>query len=251
MEDLDLNKLLYGVSQGHNVNLPSGTVATIREMTGHDQRKFMNKTSLATGAGINDLLANCTESIDGEALPADPKARNTMMLELLAGDRQALLFAIRKYSLGDDFMFTMECPNCKKRESWEVNLNDQAFEMHSAPLGKEKYLEYDSEVKPGVHVRVRLLDGYGEMDALKKSNTADTLTDLEIRLPQVQNGQGNYTGIKLNAVPDRFIGELRKKLRENEGRLDTRVTITCKNCLDPITFDLLQVPDFMIPNVIY
>jgi hypothetical protein len=251
MEDLDINKLLYDVSQGHSVTLPSGAVATIREMTGHDQRKFLNKTSLSNGSAINDLLGNCIDTIDELALNDDPKVRTTQILDMLAGDRHCLLFSIRRFSLGDDFNFTMECPQCKKRETWEVNLKDEAFEMTPYPFGREKVLEYKSEVRPGLVVKIKFLDGHGEMAALRKANALDLLTDLEVRIPQYKDDKGNWVGIKLNQVPDRIIAELRKQLRSAEGRLDSRVTIICKACGDPATFDLLQVPDFMIPNVTY
>lgn len=250
MEDLDINKLLYDVSKGQSVTLPTGSVATIREMTGHDQRKFLNKTNLNNGSAINDLLAACTETIDELALSDEPKVRNTQVLDLLSGDRQALLFSIRRYSLGDEFSFTMDCPNCSKRETWEVNLKDEAFETTPYPLGKQKVLEYKSEVRPGLEIKVKMLDGHCEMASLRKANTMDLLVDLEVRLPQVKDAKGNWTGIKLNLVPDKIISELRARLKKFEGTVDSTVTVVCKNCSEPARFELLQVPDFMIPNVI-
>jgi len=247
-EELDISKLLYDVKQGFVVLLPSGSSATVREMTGHDQRKFMNKTALANGTAINDLLANCTDTIDDQPLPSDPKERVTAILDLLEGDRSALLFGIRRHSLGDEFIFTMECPHCKRKETWEVDLASQDFSFKAYPHGKDKAIEYDSKVLPGLTVKVRLLDGHGSMAVMKKGDAMDLLTDLEVRLPQYKN-KDQWVGMKLQLVSDRVLGELRQKLREAEGQVDSRVTVTCKNCSNPATFDLLQVPDFMIPNV--
>ena len=251
-ETPDIQALLYGLGEVRELTLPSGKTATVREMTGKEQRSFSDRNKLMSGVAVNELLAACTDTLNGESLPADPKARLELVTDLLAGDRQTLLFNIRLESLGKDFHFTTKCPNCQVKGEWEVNLADaEAFPITPYRDGDNRFVEYDSTVRPGLHIKLNLLDGAAELKAAKKRNTMDTLTDLELRVPQVLNpGTGAYMPIMLNKVGDALIAEMRQELRKAEGFQDSKVTIICASCGQQAEFDLLQLPDFLIPSVI-
>jgi len=247
---VDMMALLYGLSDVKTITLPSGRVATVKEMTGKEQRNFTDKVKVMNGTAINELLAACVDSLDEADLPSDYKAKMDLVTSLLSGDRQALLFNIRRESMGDDFNFKTKCPQCAVESEWEVNLSDvDSFPITPYPMGNERMVEYDSTVRPGLHIRFSLMDGVAEMKALKKRNSMDLLTDLELRNPQFLNN-GVYTPILLNKVGDKLLAELRKTVREHEGFQDTSVKINCANCATEVSFDLLEQPDFMIPSVI-
>lgn len=248
---VDIQALLYGLGDVKTLTLPSGKTATVREMTGKEQRGFTDRNKVNNGTAINELLAACVDTLNDETLPADPKVRLDIVTNLLSGDRQTLLFNIRKESLGSDFHFKTKCPNCKVESDWEVDLADEAsFPITSYKLGDERVLEYDSKVRPGLHFRISFIDGNAELKALKRRHSADLITDLELRNPQVRDEAGNYVPVILNKMGDKLIAEMRTIVKEHEGFQDTKVTVFCTGCNSEVQFDLLQQPDFMIPSVI-
>ncbi len=255
-----LSDLLYTRSENDTVPLPSGKVANVREMTGHEQRNFMNRAKLTNGTAIQELLAACTLSMDGVDLPTDEKERSKYVLDLLSADRRALMFGIRRHSLGDEFMFTTQCPQCKSKETWEVNLSDKdAFPVTPCPNGDTRQHVYESKIRTGLTIQFNLMDGNAEMTILRKGEAMDILTDLEMRRPKalasVTNTKDGTTSdqwvpIQLAKVSDSLIAELRRVIREQEGDIRTKVKVICKKCESEVEFDLLQVPDFMTPSVI-
>lgn len=247
---VDIQALLYGLGEVKTITLPSGKTATVKEMTGREQRSFSDRNKINNGTAMNELLANCTESINEQDLPSDLEERKNIVGNLLSGDRQTLLFNIRKESVGSNFQFKTQCPVCKKKGEWEVELTDEQFPIHPYPLGDVRYFTYKSEVTPGLEFRINFMDGIGELKAVKKRSTADLLTDLELRLPAVKDAAGNWVGVQLNRMGDKLIAEMRQQIRKYEGYQDTKVTVYCDGCEAEVQFDLLQQMDFMIPSVI-
>jgi hypothetical protein len=250
---MSLNDLLYGAPGTGTVALPTGGVATVVEMTGKEQRNFMNRGKVANGTAIQDLLGACVDTFKGEALPTDEKERSKFILDMLSGDRAALLFGIRRASFGDTFMFKTRCPFCEAEDEWEVDLSDaEAFKVTPYPLGTQKTVTYESEVRPGLNITVNLLDGHAEMKVLKNQVTADILSDLEARQPRAKDpDREQLVRIDVNRLSDKLITEMRRKLREFEGSIDTTVHATCKTCGKDVSFDLLQLQDFTIPSMTY
>lgn len=247
---MSIQELLYATPTSNEVDLPSGGKATVREMTGHDQRAFINKAKLMSGVAVQELLANCTLSVKDSPLPEDKPERIKFIQNMLSGDRATLLFSIRIFSLGNDFTFTGECPSCKERGQWEVDLSDKhSFPITHYPAGEQRIMEYESKVRPGLKFQYTQMDGTAEMSMLRKRSTADLLTDLELRNPKVWDGK-TYVAVRLNDIQNSLIDEMRAVIRQGEGQIDSTVKIACQKCGEESQFDLLQVPDFMTPNVI-
>jgi hypothetical protein len=223
-------------------------------MTGHEQRNFMNRAKLTNGSAIQELLSACTVSVDGNEGPGEPKARNEWVLDMLSADRRALMFGIRRHSLGNEFMFTTQCPSCRTKETWEVNLGDKsAFPVTPCPHGDAKEFLYESKIRKGLIFKLHLLDGNAEMSILRKRDEADMLTDLEMRKPKVEVADGEQTSwvpVALSKLPDSLIAEMRREVKAAEGDIRSTVKVICKTCQSEVEFDLLQIPDFMTPSVI-
>lgn len=249
----DLQSALYTLAESDSVDLPTGQTATIREMTGNEQRNFMNRTKQMNGTAVQELMSACTETVNGEVLPVDPVSRTKFFLDMLSGDRQALVFNIRRHSLGSDFNFSSKCPNpeCGKESMWEVDLSDkESFKIKPYKNGLQRLIQYDSSVVPGLKIQFSHLDGHAEMAILRKRNNINSLTDLELRLPQAWEPANNrWVSIMLPKLTDRVITEMRKTIREYEGGLDSKVTLICEHCQSEVQFNLLLQPDFMTPNV--
>lgn len=251
----EINKLLYTLSDNDIVTLPSGKVASIREMTGHEQRNFMNRAKLTNGTAVQELLAACTLSIDDVPLPDAPDARNKFVLDMLSADRQALMFGIRRHSLGDVFRFTTQCPSCRTSDTWEVDLSDaSAFPVTPCPKGDDREFAYSSTVRSGLVIKFKLLDGNAELSIIRKRDAVDLLTDLEMRQPKAlakgADDVDTWVPVALNRCSDTLIAEMRRQVRDAEGKIQSTVKVICKNCQSEVEFDLLQLPDFMTPSVI-
>lgn len=248
----ELNDLLYGLQDSDTVTLPSGKIATIKEMTGAEQRSLMNPTKLNNGTAVQDLMGACVETLDGEPLPELKDDRTKLILNLLAVDRKCLVFNIRRHSLGHEFMFSTKCPTCATKGEWEVDLsNKEQFPVRPCPYGDQRTYQYESKNRPGLTIQFSLLTGNEEMAALRRKATIDTLTDLEMRKPtalKIVDSKETWIPISLQRLPDSLISEMRKIVRTVEGDVETRVIVTCQNCSDVVRFDLMEQQDFMIPS---
>lgn len=249
-ESFNLQDSLYSLTDSDLVDLPTGVSAEVREMTGNEQRNFMNRTKQMNGTAVQELLGACTVTFDGKPLPGDPVERTNFLLSMLSGDRATLVFHIRRHSLGSDFHFGAKCPNpeCKKDNMWEVDLSiKEDFPLTPYKHGNQKIVEYESTARPGLKIQYSHLDGHAEMSIFRKRNALTSLSDLEQRIPKAWDGK-TWVGIALNKVPDRLITELRQHIKANEGNIRTTVDLVCPNCDHEISFDLLQQPDFMTPS---
>jgi len=247
-EQNEILAALYGNRAPVDVTLPSGKKATVREMTGADQRNFMNRSKLMNGMAIQELLANCTETVGEDALPADDNKRLQFVLDMLSGDRTTLLFQIRRHSIGDSFEFATECPQCKVRNDWEVDLNDPtAFQVRPYPNGDSRIIEIDVL---GMKMKFKPLDGNDEMRILRMRQNADSLTDLSLRSVHVKVEE-TWVPLELGKMQEKYLNELRKQVRANEGELDSTVKLPCPSCGAEVVFNLIEQPNFITPNMDY
>lgn len=247
-EQNEILAALYGNRAPVDVDLPSGKHATVREMTGADQRSFMNRSKLMNGSALQELIANCTETVAGEPLPSDDNKRLQFILDMLSGDRMTLVFQIRRHSIGDSFEFATECPQCRTRNDWEVDLSDpEAFKLRPYPNGDSRIIMIDVL---GTKMRFKPLDGNDEMRILRMRQTADSLTDLSLRSIHV-NVNETWVPLELNKLQEKYLNEIRKQVRINEGELDTSVKLSCPNCASQVSFNLIEQPNFITPNMDY
>lgn len=248
--DFNLQSALYSLDDSDLVALPTGVSASIREMTGNEQRNFMNRTKQLNGTAIQELLGACTETYADQPVSTDPVVRTKFFLDMMSGDRYTLVFHIRRHSLGDEFRFGAKCPNpeCRHEASWEVDLSvKEDFPLKPYMYGALKVIEYNSTCREGLKVQYTHMDGNAEMVMLRKRNTANSLTDLELRNPQAWDGK-RWVPISLNRIPDKLITELRQEIKKTEGGIRTTVDVICEKCENEVSFDLLQQQDFMIPS---
>lgn len=227
------------------ITLPSGREATVTEMTGLDQRALNDRGKMANGSAVNEVLLRCVSSVDGV------KPDEADILSLPSADRKTLLFHIRKYSLGDTFEFKSKCPSpdCGQESEWEVNLNEQEFPI-TPYKSKDKTIEVDSKLIPGLRWKFSILDGYGEMRAVKiPRNKLCSFTDLELRNIQCQVNEEVWTLVNLDKAKSGILKELRDIISEWEGDLDDTVTLTCPKCGAEVKFQLILQPSFMIPGM--
>ena len=94
--------------------------ARVRELNGYDE-EFMSRRDPAKNPAIyiTDLLERGVESIGGV------KPSRVVIQQLLAGDRNQLLLAIRKAAYGPEVKFTLtECETCGQGSDIIINIDD-------------------------------------------------------------------------------------------------------------------------------
>lgn len=242
---------LYTLGEAQEFPLPSGRKATVREMTGLEQRAFSNKAKMSTGESIQELLMACVVTLDGEMLPSNKQAREQAITDMLSGDREALTFYIRKVSLGDSFTFKAKCPaqGCNHAGEYEVDLANPDFTLTPYLHGTEKVITFNSQLLPDTQFRYTHLDGHSELHLIRNRNKFNATSDLEARRIKTYDAANDkWLDVDVARLPDRIIKEIRAHVRSTEGSLDTKVVVTCAACAQELTFNLLMLPDFMIPS---
>lgn len=90
--------------------------AEVRELTGEDEEALAKQTS--PGKVLLAILERGTVSIGGK------RATRKMLDDLLTGDRDTLLLAIRRATFGDEVTMTARCSECGEFSDFEINLKD-------------------------------------------------------------------------------------------------------------------------------
>lgn len=249
-------ELLYSRS-GESVALPSGISAQVVQMSGVEQKLMTDKNQMLAGTAINKVLANCVTFLDDNAIEGLPlEDRMAIMNRMLSADRQALLFHIRKASLGSVFQFKTKCPECEQAGDWEVNLEDTAFECtpfvfdtNADGTPNKQYHEWTHS--SGIQFRANYLTGADEMLAVKNRMKLHGISDLEMRQVRFCNPEKDNAWELVNAanLRGKIIEDIRAEMRKVEGKQDDSVTIICTNCQQEASFTLLDTPGFLIPSV--
>ena len=251
-----LLELLYSRS-GVEVTLPSGATAQIIQMSGIEQKLMTDKNQMLSGAAINKVLANCTQVLNDQDLTTlSTEDKMAVMNRLLSADRQALLFHIRKVSLGSTFQFGAKCPECEHQGEWEVNLNDAGFQCKQFTFDVNEdgspNKQFHEWVHPaGIRFRANYLTGADELLAVKNRTKLHGISDLEMRQVRFLNTDKDNMWQLISAAQLRgnLIEDIRAEMRRVEGEQDDTVTVSCTNCQQEVSFTLLDTPGFLIPSV--
>jgi len=102
-------KLYPPTSAAHNVE-----TVEIRPMTAHDEDILTSPALQKRGTVVTELLQGC--------LYADPGVKKINVRELVSGDRDALMIAIRSISYGSDYNAETHCPQCDNKEKHVFSL---------------------------------------------------------------------------------------------------------------------------------
>jgi len=123
----------------------------LRPLTGRDEEFLLESDSAAPMVvRVTELLTRCIQYMAGrEAVSRDAVAA------LVAGDREALLWQLRRLTLGEQVQATLQCPaeNCGK--PMDLSLSIDALLQDAYP---DAQAEYECE-RQGLTIRFRLPTG--------------------------------------------------------------------------------------------
>ena len=203
----------------------------IRAMTAREEDILTSKALIKKGTVISHLLKSCMidKSIDPE--------------EMLAGDRNAVMVALRVTGYGAEYKVEVDCPACQARSKQSFNLGELAINrLGIEPVSHGVNLfEFDMPVTKA-KVRFKFLTGRDEQEIMvqqerqkKQGQRAENLITSRLRYSIVSvNGVNDKSKLDMfiRNMPARDSLSFRKHLDANEPGIQMKSWMDCNSCLE-------------------
>ena len=217
--------------------LPSGIEVEMQEMTGREEALLTNKRLAMTGESLNKVLKNCTLSIDDNI-----DVKESDILDLLSGDRMAMLIHLRQISFGDECELNLRCGDgdCNGVALITVDLNDVSIKKY----GEKR--EFEITLPSGKKVTFVLLNGHMEkrLAALEKP---DVHASMLMRVKCIDGRPPNKDTITEMSARD--INALRSAMEDVDAGPDTLIETSCPKCGARIRTRLEGESGFFFPSL--
>lgn len=204
----------------------------IKSMTAREEDILMSSALIKQGKVLSQLLASC---IVDKTIDPD---------ELLSGDRNALMVAIRITGYGASYSAVTNCPHCSAKSKQEFNLGDLSIKrLEIDPVGEDQNIFECKLPVTGKTVHFKFLSGREEEERSISISRMKRLTggqavdrDVTSRLEyQVVAIDGisdrNAIGQFISKMPARDSRALRRHIKDNEPGIDLSVDMKCPECL--------------------
>lgn len=230
-----------------NSGLQDTETLEIKPMTAKEEDILTSRAYIKNGTVISKLINSCL--IDKSINPDD----------LISGDRNALLIALRITGYGSDYKLEISCPECGKT-------NKSTFDLSQLPI---KRLRIDP-VELGTNifeiqlpvtkktVKVKFLNGHDEREMMiinerkKKSgfNVENSVTDKLSRsiLEIAGITDKNKINLFVQNMPARDSLALRRFLDDHEPGVDMKSHMVCSHCHEESEVDLPIGASFFWPD---
>lgn len=207
---------------------PDGSLVTearVREIQGTEE-DLLAARNISGGKKLTQLIGNCLEQLG----PMTDKPFLTRIAqELTVGDRTFLTLAIRRVTLGDVFPYEDQCPECKVKTVFSIDLS--TLDVKKMPDPKQRV--FDVALPSGRSARYHVMTGKDE-EQLSKVDIRDRLSAaILVRLDLLEGMPVTLDIVKGLGMRDRQF--LREQFEDNEGGVDSSLELDCPNC--GITFD--------------
>lgn len=191
-----------------------------REMAGPEEDILASRLSVSQK--ITHILSNCVLEL---GTIKDPILAKKYIQKLVVTDRWFYLVHLRALSLGPDYTFEVECPQCQRKDKLTVKLTDTS--VKNPP--KAELLVHESKLPSGKTVRWKVADGEVEakIEKMAKDNNAPTVA-LYARTMEISDEPASVASIVQLNLKDRSF--FRKQIDEMEGEFDDNFKTTCPDC---------------------
>ena len=219
----------------------------IRAMTAREEDILTSRALIKKGTVITHLIQSCLvdKRIDVE--------------EMLVGDRNAIMTALRVTGYGSEYAAEVDCPSCGERSKQEFQLTDLAIKrLKVSPVAEGANLfEFELPVtKKKVHFK--FLTGKDEQEITimlerkkKQGAQGDNLVTTRLGHSLVAISGIKDKG-KLNTfirnMPARDSLALRKFIDSNEPGLDMKTWMDCSHCMESSEVRLPMGASFFWPD---
>jgi hypothetical protein len=220
----------------------------IKSMTAREEDILMSPALIKAGTAITALIRSCL--VDKRIDPAD----------MIAGDRNALVFAIRITGYGHEYDATVECPECdeKTKRTFDLSRVDVNFLDLTPVKPFENRFEF---ALPMSHrtVNFRFLTGRAEESAQKtqqarrkaigpqaSQTVTDTLRDSIVSVDGIEDRQKIADFVR--GMPARDSLALRQHISQHQPDIITRQESTCPSCGRSEEVSIPMGLSFLWPN---
>ena len=222
----------------------------IKAITPTEENILMNPVLIKKGTVISELIRSCV--LDKRIDVGD----------MLSGDRNAMMVAIRAVGYGSDYTPEVTCPSCEAKQDFQIDLSKLNLKMLDLeklnqvypfanefslflPMCKKtitfKFLTGREEERLLADLEMRKKKGFGS-DSLVTHRLMAMIVSVEgIRDRNVLNK------FVMN-MPGRDSVLLRKHYDENEPGIDMRQEFVCKACGHSEVLAVPLGPTFLWPN---
>jgi hypothetical protein len=219
----------------------------IRAMTAREEDILTSKALIKKGTVISHLLKSCM--IDKSINPDD----------MLAGDRNAVMTALRITGYGTEYNVEVDCPACGTRSKQAFNLAELPIKrIQVQPVAEGSNLFEFMLPVTKKSVRYRFLDGQAETNIMvaeerkKKSGLSGenlVTTRLKHALVAVDNiSDKTKIDMFIRNMPARDSLALRRHIDKNEPGIEMKSWMDCPHCLETSEVRLPMGASFFWPD---
>ena len=219
----------------------------IRAMTAREEDILTSRALIKKGTVITHLIRSC---LVNKAINVD---------EMIVGDRNAIMTALRVTGYGSEYTAEVDCPDCAERSKQEFKLTDLPIKrLESEPIAEGANLfEFNLPLtKKKVHFK--FLTGADETNltvmmerAKKQGASGENLVTTRLKHQIVA-----IDGIKDRTKVDTFIRNmpardslaLRKHIDKLEPGLEMKVWMDCPHCMESSEVRLPMGASFFWPD---
>jgi hypothetical protein len=219
----------------------------IRAMTAREEDILTSRALIKKGTVITELIKSCL--ID----------KNVDVEEMLVGDRNAVMTALRITGYGSQYSVEVDCPNCDEKSKQDFQLTELPIKrLEIAPV-TEGTNTFDFQLpvtKKTVHFRFLTGKDETEISTLqerrkKSGNKNETLVTTRL-LHQIISVDGikdrNKVGTFIKNMPARDSLALRKHIDKNEPGIDMKAWMDCAACFESSEVRLPMGASFFWPD---
>jgi len=217
----------------------------IRCMTAREEDLLTSRALLKSGKLIDQLVSACLmdKTID--------------VGEMISGDRNALLIAIRITGYGAEYGVQIECPECAQSCEHEFTLNGLPIKSLGANPVQPNLNLFDYTLPSGDTVQFKLLTANDERALLKEAERRKktrigekTVTSRLLQEIVSINGEIDKRKISeyIDFMPARDSRELRKYIDKIEPGIEMKQWFTCPECLSESEVNIPLGVTFLWPN---
>ena len=203
----------------------------IRAMTARDEDILMSRAYIKSGTVIQELIKSCL--ID----------KNVDVDEMIPGDRNAIMIALRITGYGADYQVECDCPKCNKSSDQNFDLTKLGIKRLAIdPISEGSNLfEIQLPISKKI-VKIKFANGYDEkeLSTIQERKKKIGIEQESAITDRLQNSIVSVQGITdkskiamfIRDMPARDSLSLRKFLDNNEPGINMSVYMKCKHCFE-------------------
>lgn len=214
-----------------STNLHGVSTIDIKAMTAQEEDILTSRALIRKGIVLSKLIESCV--ID----------KNIDTRHMVAGDRNALMIAIRVTGYGSEYKTDITCPSCSHRQPYEFDLGELAIvplEIDPVTPGENRF-SYTLPVTKK-KVEFKFLTGVDEEEMTAEAEKMrQIMPDREITNNVTRNLEKSILSIDgvtdrvkitlfIKQMPARDSRMLRQYMERNEPGIDMTTTMGCSNC---------------------